>query len=116
MGGGFALPRPRTVAFHFRSQTDRRADGLAARPKSLQMLIEQYARCGTGLPDACQRMAAVVGTADSGDRFINASVSYRGELTSLEIDPVAFRSYDSLTLSETIPRWRRRPPRMCAAR
>lgn len=65
-------------------------------------LLDQYRTMRDNLGDMQQRMAELVGTAESEDGLISATVSYRGELSGLEIDPRVLRSYDSVTLSETL--------------
>lgn len=65
-------------------------------------LMDQYRTMRDNLGEMQQRLAEIVGTAESEDGMISASVSYRGELSELVIDPRVLRSYDSVTLSETL--------------
>ncbi len=65
-------------------------------------LMDQYRKMRDNVSEMQQRMTEIVGTAESEDGLISASVSYRGELSELDIDPRVLRSYDSVTLSETL--------------
>jgi DNA-binding protein YbaB len=68
----------------------------------IDSLMAQYRTMRDNLGVMQQRMSEVVGTAESEDGLISASVTFRGELSELQIDPRVLRSYDSVTLAETI--------------
>ncbi|MGA8112392.1 MAG: YbaB/EbfC family nucleoid-associated protein [Actinocatenispora sp.] len=65
-------------------------------------LMDQYRTMRDNVSAMQEQVREIVGTAESEDGLVRASVGYRGDLSGLEIDPRVLRSYDSLTLSETI--------------
>ncbi|SDZ54172.1 Conserved DNA-binding protein YbaB [Saccharopolyspora shandongensis] len=63
---------------------------------------ETYERLADGIRDFRDELAAMRVTADSADGLVSATVSGRGELVELHIDPRVFRAPDSRRLAEQI--------------
>jgi DNA-binding protein YbaB len=72
---------------------------IRAMAESLNGQLEQVRR---GLGDLKRDLAAITATGKSADGYVKATVGFRGQLVSLDLDPRIYRRPDTKALAESI--------------